>query len=102
MNMQENEPKGAQTAASPEAKAADAAMETELVYNSEGDASEIGELVDYNEQEELEAAQKAADLVALKEMLTLNGHALKEVLRTEKVKAHYTSPLLLGRESNVY
>ena len=92
MNMQENEPKGAQTEASTEAKAADAAMETELVDNSEGDASEIGELVDYNEQEELEAAQKAAELVAFKEMLTRNGHALKEVLRTEKVKAHYTSP----------
>ncbi len=50
------------------------------------------ELVDYNEQEEKEAAMKAAELIALKEMLTNNGHTLKEILRTEKVKAHYVSP----------
>ncbi len=67
-------------------------METDLGSNSEGDASEIDELIDYNEQEELEAARKAAELVALKEMLTNNGHKLREILRSEKVKAHYASP----------
>ncbi len=90
--MQENELNSAQTTASKEANAADAVMETDLVSNSEGDASEIEELVDYNEQEEIEAAMKAAELVALKEMPTANGHTLREILRSEKVKAHYVSP----------
>ena len=66
------------------------AMEDE--DSSENDEELVGELVDYNEQDEIEAAQKAADLVALKEMLTANGHTLREILRSEKVKAHYVFP----------
>ena len=59
----------------------------------EDDSSEVDEeLIDYNEQEEIEAAMKAAELVALKEMLTNNVHALRDILRSEKVKAHYVSP----------
>ena len=77
-----------------EANAARAASEDDkgTVMGDEDSSENEEELVDYNEQEELEAAQKAAELVAFREMLTRNGHALKEVLRTEKVKAHYTSP----------
>ena len=64
----------------------------EVVMEDE-ESSEIEEgLVDYNEQEETEATMKAAELVALKEMLTANGHTLREILRSEKVKAHYNSP----------
>ena len=54
----------------------------EIVMEDE-DSSEIDEeLVDYNEQEEIEAAMKVAELVALKEMLTANGHTLREILRS--------------------
>ena len=64
----------------------------EIVMEDEGSSENDGELVDYNEQEEIEAAMKAAELVALNEMLTNNGHTLREILRSEKVKAHYVSP----------
>ena len=77
-----------------EAEAARAASnDGKEIVMEEKDSSEVDEeLVDYNEQEEIEAAMKAAELVALKEMLTSNGHTLREILRTEKVKAHYVSP----------
>ena len=85
--------------ASSEANAASAAnME---ISNSEEDTSEVDELIDYNEQEELEAEIKALEILALKEMLTSNGHTLREILRSEKAKAHYVSPIL-GRGCNVY
>ncbi len=61
------------------------------ISNSEEGTSEVEELIDYNEQEEIEAAKKAAELVALTEMLTNNGHTLREILISEKVKAHYVS-----------
>ena len=102
MNVQENELNSAQTTASNEANAADAAMETDLGSNSEGDVSEIDELIDYNEQEEKAAAMKAAERVALKEMLTANGHALREILRSEKVKAHYVSPFSEENTMSIY
>jgi hypothetical protein len=92
MSNMENE----QTALT-EADAASAAnndgKEIVMTGEEDDDSSENDEeLVDYNEQEEFEAAIKATELVALKEMLTTNGHALREVLRSEKVKAHYNSP----------
>jgi hypothetical protein len=43
--------------------------------------TQIEEVVDYNDQQ-----------VALKEMLANNGHALREILKSERVKAHYMSP----------
>ncbi len=64
----------------------------EIAKEDEDSSEDDEELIDYNEQEEQEAARKAADLVALKEMLTSNGHTLREILRSEKVKAHYVSP----------
>ena len=64
----------------------------EIAMKDEDSSEKDEELVDYNEQEEIEAAMKAAELVALKEMLTNNGHTLREILRSEKVKAHYVFP----------
>jgi hypothetical protein len=64
----------------------------EIVMEDEDSSENDEELIDYNEQEEIEAARKAAELVALKEMLTSNGHTLREILRSEKVKAYYVSP----------
>ena len=49
--------------------------------SSENDEYLVEEVIDYNER-----------LVALKEMLTHNGHTLREILTSEKVKAHYVSP----------
>ncbi len=80
-----------------EADAAKAAnndgRESAMNGEEDEDTSEYDEeLIDYNEQDEKEAAQKAAELVALKEILTANGYTLREILRSEKVKAHYVSP----------
>ncbi len=63
-----------------------------MTEEEDGDSSENDELIDYNEQNEIEAAIKAIEREALKEMLTTNGRTLRDILRTEKVKAHYTSP----------
>ncbi len=70
--------------ASKEANAANAA--------DDGDTSEEDSLIDHNEEDEIEAAQKAAEQKALKQMLTNNGFALRNLLRSEKVKQHFTSP----------
>ena len=59
---------------------------------NEVDTSEEDSLVDFNEDETDEVAQKAADQKALKEMLTHNGFAYRNILRSEKVKQHFTSP----------
>ena len=59
---------------------------------SDKDTSEENSLIDYNEDETDEVAQKAADQKALKEMLTHNGFAYRNILRSEKVKQHFTSP----------
>ena len=72
MNAQGNELESAQIDASSEAKAADAAMETELVENSGEDASEVDSLIDYNLVDETQAElaakakKKVADQKALK------------------------------------
>jgi hypothetical protein len=75
---------GADQAASTEVNAASAA--------NDKDTSEEDSLVDYNEDDEIEAAQKAADQKALKEMLANIGFAYRNILRSEKVKQHFTSP----------
>jgi hypothetical protein len=85
--------------ASSEANAARAAgMET---ANPEENTSDVDELVDYNEdsEEDLDAALretqaqiKELERRALKEMLISNGHALREILKSEKVKDHFVSP----------
>ncbi len=74
----------AEQMASTEANAANAANDV--------DTSEESSLIDYNEEDEIEAAQKAAEQKALKQMLTNNGFALRNLLRSEKVKQHFTSP----------
>ncbi len=93
MNVQENELNGAQITASNEANAARAATEMELVENSEGDASEEDSLIDYNEVDDpAEAEKKRAEQKALREMLANQGFAMRNLLRENQVKAHFTSP----------
>jgi hypothetical protein len=75
---------GTDQMASTEVNAASAA--------SDKDTSEEDSLVGYNEEDETEAAPKAADQKALKEMLTNQGFAYRNILRSEKVKQHFTSP----------
>ncbi len=58
----------------------------------DGDSSEKDELYDYNEEDEIKAAQKEAQEKALKEILANNGFAYRNILRSEKVKQHFTSP----------
>ena len=98
MNVQGNELESAQIDASSEANAADAAMETESVKSSEEDASEVDSLIDYNLVEETsaekaaKAKRKEADKKALREMLANKGFAMRNLLRENHVKAHFTSP----------
>ena len=75
---------GADQTASTEANAANAANDV--------DTSEEDSLIDYNEEDEVVAAQKAAERKALKEMLASNGFAYRNLLRSERVKQHFTSP----------
>ena len=73
----------------------------EIVMEEDDSSEDDEELVEYNpeDEEDIDAAiletqaqLKALERVALKEMLTSNGHALREILRSEKVKTHYVSP----------
>ena len=99
MNVQDNELESAQITTSNEVNTADAAMESELVENSEGnDSEEVDSLIDYNEVEDTsaelaaKAKQKAADRRALREMLENQGFAMRNLLRENQVKAHFISP----------
>jgi hypothetical protein len=74
--------------------------EVDMIGGDNTDTDE-SELLDYNEQEAVEAAEKAARKKALKEMLTNNGFTLRNLLRTEHVKAHYISPLSKEDEMSV-
>ncbi len=91
--------------ASTKANAASAAIddgsEVAMTGEEDSDTSEIDELIDYNEQDEIEAAKKAAERKALKEMLTNNGFALRNLLRSEKVKDHFTSPFSKENEMSL-
>jgi hypothetical protein len=73
--------------AQEEADAARAASisHEEIVNSEEEDPSEVDDLVDYNEDDDLETAIKANqaevnkfERESLKEMLTYNGYALRE------------------------
>ena len=80
---------GAEQTASTEVNAASAAQDV--------DTSEEDSLVDYNDYDDdgkliNKAEQKAAETKALKEMLIQNGFKFRNLLRTEKVKQHFTSP----------
>ena len=88
---------------SSETDAASAANnDGKVIAMEDEDSSENDEeLVDYNadDEEDIDAAIlvtqaqiRELERVALKEMLTANGHALRGILRSEKVKAHYVSP----------
>jgi hypothetical protein len=75
---------GADQTASAEANAASAA--------SDKDTSDEDSLFDYNDEDKIKAAQKEAETKALKEMLANNGFAYRNILRSEKVKQHFTFP----------
>jgi hypothetical protein len=81
--------------ASTEVTAASAAnndgKEIVMTGEEDSDTSEVDELIDYNEQDKVEAAKKAVDQKALKEMLTNNRFTLRNILRSKKVKGHFTS-----------
>ena len=94
MNAMEIKLNGADQTASTEANAASAAnnddKEVVMTGEEDSDTSEVDELIDYNEQDEIEATKKAAEQKALKEMLISNGFTLRNILRSEKVKGHFT------------
>ena len=86
----EIEPNGADQVALSQADAAIAA--------NDRDTSEEDELFETEEELQaeldlLEAEQAAINTKALKEKLANNGFAYRNILRSEKVKQHFTSPL---------
>jgi hypothetical protein len=106
MNSTETELNRAEQAASTEVNAASAAnnVDNEVVMAGEDDTDTLGDddLIDYiNEEEAAAAAEKAAARVALREMLTKNGFTLRNLLKTEQIKAHYTSPMTKEDEMSV-
>jgi hypothetical protein len=105
MNSIEIELDRADQTASTESNAANAAndvnKEVDMSGVDDADTTDEDKLIDYNEQEAEEAAEKAAAKKALKEMLTNNGFTLRNILRTEHVKAHYISPLSKEDEMSV-
>jgi len=58
MNVQDNEHESAPNVTSSEVNASDVAMEKESVKSSEGDASEVDSLIDYNLVEETPQLKK--------------------------------------------
>ena len=79
MNVQDNEHESAPNVTSSEVNASDVAMGKESVKSSEGDASEIDSLVDYNI---LDAAEAAAEAEHEREQLIVSlQDALSEVKR---------------------
>ncbi len=96
MNAMEIELNGADQTASTEANAASAAnndgREVVMTREENEDTSEVDSLIDFNDVEAVEAAEKAAEQKALKEMLTSNGFMLRNILRSEKVKKVITFP----------
>ena len=93
----------AEQTASTEANAASAANDDDreviMAGKEDSDTSEVDEdLLDYNE---LEAVEKAAEQRALREMLANNGFALRNILRSERVKSHFTSPFSKEDEMSV-
>ena len=91
MNVQDNEHESAPNVTSSEVNASDVAMEKESVKSSEGDASEVDSLIDYNEVDDTaaelaaKAERKAADQKALREMLANQGFAMRNILRENHV-----------------
>ena len=88
---------GAEKTALSEADAASAAINEEKDYVPSGeedeDSSEIDSLLgEYTAEDAAKAEEKTAAKVALKEMLINNGFKLRNVLREERVRGHYTSP----------
>ena len=99
MSNMEIEPNGANQMALSQANAAIAA--------NDSDTSEVDEPFESEEQiqaemDRLEAEQAAAQTKALREMLTNNGFAYRNILRSEKVKQHFTSPFSKENAKKTY
>ena len=97
MSNMEVELNGAEQTALTEADAASAAINEETDYVPSGeeddDSSEVDSLLgEFSAEAATEATDKMAARKALKEMLTNNDFKLRKILRTERVKGHYTSP----------
>ena len=86
--------------AQEEADAASAANNVDKeIVNSEEDPSEDEEDIDFEDEDEIDAAIRATQAAmkelerkALKEVLIANGYSLREILKSEKVKHHFVSP----------
>ena len=97
MSDMEIELNGAEETALSEADAASAAINEEKDYVPSGeedeDSSEIDSLLgEFTAEDAAKAVEKTAAKVALKEMLINNGFKLRNILREERVRGHYTSP----------
>ncbi len=88
---------GAEQTALTEANAANAANNEEKDYIPSGeedeDSSEVDSLLgEFSAEAAEEATDKSAAKEALREMLTNNGFKLRNLLRENRVKVHYTTP----------
>jgi hypothetical protein len=89
MSNMEIEPNGADQVALSQANAAIAANDSDT--SDEDEPFETEEQIQA-EMDRLEAEQRASQTKALRETLANSGFAYRNILRTEKVKQHFTSP----------
>ena len=97
MSNMEVELDGAEQPALAEAEAANAANNEEKNFlpseEEDNDSSEVDSLLgEFNVEDTEETADKSATRKALKEMLVNNGFKLRNILRENRVRGHYTSP----------
>jgi hypothetical protein len=97
MSNMEVELNGAEQTALTEADAANAASNEEMDYAPSGEEDEDSSVVDsllgeFSAEAATEATDKSAARIALKEMLINNGFKLRNILRENRVRGHYTSP----------
>ena len=90
--------------AQQEADAARAANngDNETVHSEEDPSgSDVDYIYDDEDQKAAQAETNRLEEEALKEMLTNNGYALREILKSEKVKAHFVSPFSEENEMSI-
>ena len=97
MSNMEVELDGAEQPALAEAEAANAATNEEKNFlpseEEDDDSSEVDSLLgEFSVEDTEETADKTATRKALKEMLVNNGFKLRNILRENRVRGHYTSP----------
>ena len=105
MTEMEIELTGADQTVSTEVNAASVANDDDKEVDMDGeedeDTSEADSLLGFNDEIAVEAAEKAAERKALKEMLAKNGFAMRNILRSEQVKSHFTSPFSKENEMSL-